>query len=118
AVRKMMRIDVPAHLAKIGGRMQEGGRRLAERHRLPLTGGGRPEVGAFIVEPPEAPPLMTLLTARMLDRGFLAAGYFNPMLAHEERHVDAYLAAADEVFAELRTAIDHGDVRTRLGTPV
>src|SRR5262249_49397307 len=58
------------------------------------------------------------LTVRMLDRGFLAGGAFYPTLAHEERHVDAYLAAAGPVFAELADALRPGDARDRLGSPV
>ena len=63
---------------------------------------------------------MTLLTVRMLARGFLAGGYFNAMLAHEPRHVDAYLAALDEVCRELRDAIgeEPAAIRRRIGGPV
>ena len=62
--------------------------------------------------------LVTLLTVRMLSRGFLAGGGFYPTLAHEPRHVDAYLAAAEPVFAELAEAIAKGDVADRIGGPV
>ncbi len=51
-------------------------------------------------------------------RGFLAAAGFYACLAHEGRHVDAYLAAADEVFAEIAQAIKKGDIRERIGGPV
>jgi len=117
-VKKMMRIDVPAHLAKIGGQVQEGWRRLGEKHKLPLTVGGRPEIATIAFSHPEAAALVTLLTAGMLRRGFLACGYFHPTLAHEPRHVDSYLAALDEVFADMAAGIAQGDLAKRIGGPV
>jgi glutamate-1-semialdehyde 2,1-aminomutase len=120
AVGKMQRIDVPAHLARIGSLVMEGWRRLAEKHGLPIRVAGRPENATLVFDHPEAAALQTLVTARMLAKGFLAAGYFNAMLAHEPRHVDAYLAALDEVCKELRDAIgdEPAAVRRRIGGPV
>ena len=120
AVGKMQSIDVPAHLARIGRLMMEGWRRLAEKHSLPLRAAGRPENASLVFDHPEAAALMTLLTVRMLAKGFLAGGYFNAMLAHEPRHVDAYLAALDEVCRELRDAIgeEPAALHRRIGGPV
>ena len=58
------------------------------------------------------------MTARMLERGFLCGATFNATLAHEQRHVEAYLKALDGVFAELAKAVAHGDIRARIGGPV
>jgi len=58
--------------------------------------------------------LQTLFTIRMLDHGFLASAGFSPTLAHAPRHVDAYLAAAAEVFEEIAQAIACGDVLQRI----
>ncbi|NCQ32821.1 MAG: aminotransferase class III, partial [Armatimonadetes bacterium] len=48
----------------------------------------------------------------------LACAGFYPSLAHEERHVEAYLAAADPVFAELGEAARAGDAARRVGGAV
>jgi|694.fasta_scaffold11786_3 glutamate-1-semialdehyde 2,1-aminomutase len=119
-VTKMQRIDVPAHLARIGALVMEGWHRLGDRHGLPLKVSGRPENAAFAFDHPQAAALMTLVTARLLGRGFLAGGYFNAMLAHEPRHVDAYLAALDEVCRELREAVTESpaEIHRRIGGPV
>ena len=118
AVSKMQRINVPAHLDRIGRRMRDGWQRLAQQHGVPAIVGGRSEMLTFSFEHLESAALVTLLTARMLKHGFLAGGYFNGMLAHQEQHVDAYLAALDEVFAEIAQAIAQGDVHSRIGGPV
>lgn len=117
-VRKMRGIDLPAHLAKIGDLVRTGWRTLGERHGLPVKPGGRPEMALLVFDHPEAAALLTMMTSRMLRRGFLAAGGFNPMLAHEEHHVTSYLAALDEVFAEMVAAIEENDIAGRIGGPV
>ena len=120
AIRKMQRIDVPAHLNKIGRLVMDGWTRLAERYGLPMKATGRPELATLCFDHPDAAALQTLLTVRMLDRGFLAGGSFNAMLAHEPRHVTDYLAALDEVCRELRDAAREFPeaVRRRIGAPV
>ena len=67
---------------------------------------------------PDNLALQTLFTVRMLDHGFLGWASFYPSLAHTQKHVDAYVAAADKVFPELAQAIAAGDVVKRLGSPV
>lgn len=115
---KMQRIDVPAHLRTIGSLVIEGWQRLGEKHRLPVRTPGRPVAALLSFEHPQAAALLTLLTSQMLKRGFLAGGGFNPMLAHEPRHVDAYLWALDEVFAILAAAIRDDKIVERIGGPV
>ncbi len=117
-VRKMRKLDVPAHLARIGSLVIAGWKNLGEKHGLPVRTPGRPEMALLAFDHPESAALLTLMTARMLRRGFLAAGGFNAMLAHEPRHVDAYLAALDDVFAELAAALHEGDISGRIGGPV
>jgi glutamate-1-semialdehyde 2,1-aminomutase len=117
-VRKLRSVDAPSHLAKIGSLVVQGWQELGRKHRLPVTTPGRPELALLAFDHPEAAALTTLMTARMLDRGFLAGAAFNATLAHQPRHVAAYLAALDEVFAELAEAIDDGRIAQRIGGPV
>jgi len=117
-VEKMRRVDVPAHVARIGGLFRAGLARLGEQHGVPLRLSGHPAITSLAFDHPEALALQTLLTVRMLARGFLAGGAFYATLAHTDAHVEAYLAAAEEVFHELAEAVAKGDIRRRLGGPV
>lgn len=117
-VKKMMAHDVPAHLTKIGNLVVEGWQELGEKHGLPIKTPGRPQLAILAFDHPEAAALTTLMTSEMLKRGYLAAGGFNAMLSHEPRHVSAYLAALDEVFAVLASAIQRGDIAGQIGGPV
>lgn len=118
AIRKMMRIDVPAHLRELGTLVMDGWRRLGEKHELPLVISGRPASCSLGFEHPQQAALLTLLTTRMLTHGFLACGNCSLTLAHTPDHVERYLAALDSVFAELAQAIAAGDVTSRLTSPV
>ena len=117
-VKKMMRVDVPAHIDRIGVRTQEGIREVAQRHNLPLITSGHPALQFFAFDHPQSLEIQTLWTVRMLEHGFLSVGAFFPMLAHEAHHVDAFLAACDPVFEEIRLAIDRDDLAKRIGGSV
>jgi glutamate-1-semialdehyde 2,1-aminomutase len=116
-VRKLTSLDAPAHLAKIGTQVINGWAHLGRKHKLPVTFPGRPEAAILSFDHPDAAALTTLMTSQMLKRGFLAGAAFNATLAHETRHVTDYLAALDEVFTELATAIAAGNVADRIGGP-
>ena len=98
--------------------MEDGWRELGRKHKLPVTTPGRSELALIGFDHPEAAALTTLMTVRMLKRGFLAGPGFVATLAHEDHHVNAYLAALDEVFAEMAAAIRDGDITRRIGGPV
>jgi len=117
-IHKMQRVDVPSHLTAIGTQLREGLQRIAAREAVPLTLSGYPALMYFGFDHPEALALQTLLTVRMLKHGFLAGGGFYPSLAHTPQHIDQYMAAAEEVFAELGQAVRQGDVASRIGGPV
>ena len=118
AVGKMQRLDVPPHLARIGNLMLDGWRDLGARFGVPVRAGGRPELVSVGFDHPQEAALMTLFTTRMLARGYLAGGGFNPTLAHQPRHVSACLEAAAEVFPEMGEAIARDDAVERVGGQV
>jgi len=117
-IRKFERVDVRTHVARIGGRLRQGLAEIAKRHEVPLVISGHPALTYFSFAHPEALALQTLLTVRMLERGFLCGGGFYPALTHTDEHVDRYLEAAQDAFAELGEALRSGDVEQRIGGPV
>lgn len=117
-LRVMEEIDVPAHVLRIGERVCTGLGALATRFGIPLKIGGYLALNSFSFDHEENAALLTLFTVRMLQHGLLAGGAFYPTLAHEERHVEVYLTAAETVFAELAEALRCGDVEARIGGPV
>lgn len=117
-IRKMQQIDVPEHLRRIGTLVMNGWRSMAAQHELPVTIGGRPASCSLSFNHSQNAELLTLLTTRMLNHGFLAAGNCSLTLAHQEHHIRGYLRALDDVFAELAEAIASDDIARRLLGPV
>ncbi|MFH1921033.1 MAG: aminotransferase class III-fold pyridoxal phosphate-dependent enzyme, partial [Planctomycetota bacterium] len=117
-IAKMERVDVPGHVAAMGTRLRRGLDEIARRYAVPLKLAGHPAVTSIGFDHTDALALQTLLTVRMLSRGILAGVGFYATLAHTEAHVDAYLAAADDIFAELSEAVRQGDASARIGGPV
>jgi glutamate-1-semialdehyde 2,1-aminomutase len=117
-VKKFQRCRVAGHVAAIGQAFRTGLAAMAEEFGLPLKIAGPPALTMMSFDHPDAAAIQTLWTVRMLERGFLAGASFYPSLAHEERHVAAYLAACDEVFRELAAAVKAGDAKARIGGAV
>ena len=112
-------VDVPAHVARIGDAVRDGWRRLGAARGLEVKVGGIPALATLgFGHGEDSRALLTLFTQEMLDRGFLAGGGFYPTWAHTPAAVEAYLAAVEATFRELRARLDHGDVRAALRGPV
>jgi glutamate-1-semialdehyde 2,1-aminomutase len=119
AVRKMQRVDLPRHLAWAGSTVKDIWRRTAQAAGVAVrVSGGFPCMAHLHFEHPEAQAVRTLYTQGMLRRGFLAGPGFYPTLAHTEREMGLFEAAAGEVFGELAEAIRTESVTARLRGPV
>ena len=117
-LRKMQRVDLLAHINRIGNRFRAGWEELGRVHGVPVRVGGHAAIMSFGFDHAEAAALGTLFTTRMLDAGFMIGSGFYPSLAHEDRHVDACMTAAGKVFPEVAEAIRHGNAESRLSGPV
>ena len=117
-IRKHKRYDVPKHLLEIGRRLQAGWLAAAERAGLAITISGIPPLSHFAFNYENALAIRTLFTQMMLERGFLATDAFYATYAHQQAHVDCYLAAVDEVFQSLHDAIQQDKIYSLLKGPV
>jgi glutamate-1-semialdehyde 2,1-aminomutase len=117
-VRKMRSRDVPGHIARIGGLVQDGWAEAARRHALPVRVGGYPCLAHFAFQHPQADALRTLFTQQMLGRGYLAGTGLYPTLAHDEVVTGRYLEAVDAVFGEVAAALSQDKVLESLRGPV
>jgi hypothetical protein len=73
---------------------------------------------SFAIQHAQAQAAATLFTQLMLERGFLATRAFNATYAHDERIVEEYLAAVEDVFAILARGLEQGTVEKMLKGPV
>ena len=118
-IRKMMKINVPAHIAHIGSMMVDYWKKYAEKNHLPVEVlDGYPCLAHFRFDHELGEELRTLYTQLMLSRGYLAGTMIYPTLAHTNEIVEKHAEAIDEVFAGIADALKEGEVKARLKGPV
>lgn len=118
-ISKMQAVDVPAHVARVGSRVQRFWDESGRRHGLPVHVGGYPCLAHFKFEHEKAEVLRTLYTQCMLGRGFLAGTGIYPTMAHTEAIVERYGEAVDGVFKEIADLLAAGgDPARHLRGPV
>lgn len=113
-LRKHRDLQAGKHLTAMGERVQAGWRGLFAKHKLPASVRGIPPLSHFAFEHPLAQSLKALFIQLMLEQGFLASSSFYAMYVHQQKQVDAYLAAADGALAEIADALQRGEVERRL----
>ena len=116
-VRKHRRENVAAHLVSVGSAVQQAWRDAGARTGLTVVVDGIAPLAHLSFDHRHAAALMTLFTQEMLERGFLAGNAFYASYAHTPEHVDAYVAAMNEVFSLLAAAVRADDVSARLRGP-
>ncbi|MCS6843481.1 MAG: aminotransferase class III-fold pyridoxal phosphate-dependent enzyme [Caldilineales bacterium] len=120
---EMERHDVPAALARRGAMLQEGLGAIAAE--LGLDGAvrcvGHPSRTMLAFDARAGDPLLmkSLVQQELIRRGILWSGFHNLSFSHGEAEIEETLAAYREALAELRDALDAGDLAGRLrGQPV
>ncbi|MGA0391834.1 MAG: aminotransferase class III-fold pyridoxal phosphate-dependent enzyme [bacterium] len=108
AVEKMMSLDVPAHLQRIGGCFMKRWLELGQSCQLPTFFKGRPELVQLGFEHEQANRIMTLFTRLMLQQGIMAGSSFNPTFAHQDRHLDHYFEKAEICFDQINQQLKSG----------
>lgn len=102
--------EVPAHLDRIGRRVQEGWRRAADAAGLAVHVAGIPPLAHFTIDAREhgaeaSRAAHTVFTQELLKRGYLAGRGVYATFAHTEADVDAYVAEVAEVFSRIADAM-------------
>ena len=117
-IKKLKRENIPEHLINIGKEVQEGWKKLSEKHGLNITVSGINPLGHFSFNYDNALVLKTLFTQLLLENGFLATNAFYASYAHKKEHVEKYLEGADEAFSFISKAIKEGNPEKHLKGPV
>ncbi|MDD5544356.1 MAG: aminotransferase class III-fold pyridoxal phosphate-dependent enzyme [Acidobacteriia bacterium] len=117
-IRKYRRLDVSKHLIRVGTLVLEGWRTAADRVGLPIQVSGIPPLGHFSIEGEQGQAARTLFTQLMLGRGFLATNGFYATYAHQDQHVERYLGAVEDIFAQIADAKGRNAIGDHLVGPV
>jgi hypothetical protein len=98
--------------------VQTGWRLAAERTGLPIEVGGIKPLSHFTIVGEQSQAAHTLFTQMMLERGFLASKGFYATYAHQDEHIEEYLAAVEETFTWLAQILAQGTMMEILKGPV
>jgi len=104
-LKKHSRLNVGSHLIKIGNLMQEGWKKLGEKHQLDIRVSGIPPLSHWSVQSNESQLLHTVVVEKMLKKGFLTSNAFYSTYAHTEENVASYMNKLDGVLGELAVHI-------------
>ncbi len=113
-IKKHRNVDAGSHLVAIGKKIQKGWAYLAEKNGLKINVGGIFPMSHFSFEYCNPLSVKALFVQIMLEKGFLASTLFYAMYAHKDNHVEKYLKAVDEAFAEIVSAIKIGNIDEKL----
>lgn len=117
-IRKMKKCKVPRQLIRIGKMVQEGWRKTADHHQLPVSITGIYPLSYLSFSGEESLSIKTLFNQWMLEAGFLASTAFYASYAHTPSVVVKYLAAVDRVFGKIASAKKLGELQKQLKGPV
>lgn len=110
-LNKMESESVPEKLISLGEYLNAGWEKLAAKHGVEITIDGIPPLTHISFQHDDAMALQTLYTQEMLKKGYLVGAAVYMTAAYTTDIIDAFLHDSDDVFAQMRTAIDSGDIR-------
>ena len=108
-IKKHVKYDVGSHLIGIGESIQEGWKGLAQRFGLNINISGIPPLSHWQIESDDSQLIHTVITEKMLEKGFLSSKAFYASFAHTKEHVEAYFKALNDVVKEIMPCIKEGN---------
>ena len=117
-IEKFIEKDVSSHLDKIGNQVQGIWSECAAKHDLDIHVSGLPALSHFSFNYPDGQAMMTLFVQLMLERNILASNRFYASYAHNQKNVDEYKDACNDVFLQIREAIQEGKLDQVLSGPI
>jgi len=117
-IKKMKKVNLPAHFRKIATGVAGAWKDAAKKHGLPIQVSANLAILTFTLTGTDSQAAKTLFVQEMLKRGYLASNIFYASLAHTNAHVKKYARAVDEVFSIIARARHAGGVKKFLKGPV
>lgn len=108
AIKKMKVNNIPEYLKLMGMKIQNGWKISAKKHSLDIKVEGIYPLSHFSFNYKDPLVPKTLFTQYMLQKGFLATNAYYASYAHKEKHIEAYLEAAEVAFASISRALRSG----------
>jgi glutamate-1-semialdehyde 2,1-aminomutase len=105
-------------ITKTGLQIRERWQQLADKHGLQVEHWGLPALTGYTFKSNDALAYKTLITQKMLAKGYLAGNSVYVSLAHTPQVVDGYFDALDPIFALIKECEEGRDLMDLLNGPV
>ena len=113
-IKKHARLKVGDQLMQLGKTIQKGWAEAARKYDVQLDIGGIPPLSHFTFSSPKHLAMKALFIQLLQEKGFLASNLYYAMYAHKQWHVNAYLEAVNEAFAEISRLLREDKIETSL----
>lgn len=98
-LKEMERIKSWELITEIGKKVQDGWRKLANNHDLPITISGIPSLSTYSFNSEKALIYKTLIAQEMLKKGYLASTIFYASTAHTPEILSNYFEELDVIYS-------------------
>ncbi len=97
-LEKYIRESVEKHIIKMGEKVKEVWKEKSKLHKIDIDISGLPSLASYTFKNGNQNKLNTIFTIEMLKRGFLGFRQFKPSYAHQDKNIEEYEIAVDEIF--------------------
>jgi len=111
-IKKFKKCDVSSHLVSVGNLVQNGWKKLAKKFNIKIDITGISPLSHWKIDSEDSQLLHTIITKKMLDKGFLVTRAFYSTYAHKKEHVENYINSLDIILEELIQYIKSGTLKT------
>lgn len=113
-LKKMKKLDVQKDLVRYGEMINDGWRKIAEKHKINIEISGIAPLTHISFKDGNPLEVQTLYSQEMLKRGYLLGAAVYTTYAYSKDVIGSFIKDSDEVFALIRKALDSGDVKKYL----
>ena len=95
----MKKIESWNIITQKGGKIREGWQKIADENNVKISISGIPALSTYSFLSKKTLEYKTFITQEMLKKGFLASTNFYASISHEDKYIEDYLSALNEVYA-------------------
>ena len=101
-------------ITNMGSKIRKLWQKLADNYKLNIIHSGLPSLASFMIDSKNSIAYKTLITQKMLAKGFLAGNSIYVCTKHTEEIIDQYFEVLDEIFKLIKECEDGRDIKTIL----
>ena len=117
-IKKYKKYRVNEHLVEIGNMVQNGWKKLSQKHNIGIIISGIPPLSHWEIICPDSQLVHTAVVNDLLKAGFLTSKSFYSTYAHTANNVRSYLNALDKVLKKITPCIKNGSMRKIYAGPL